>query len=246
MVVDDRAGSKDLYPLLRQRGVRDVELGRMEYGDVSLVGNGPEGAPVLVGVEYKRLGDMISCIEDGRFSGHQLPGMLESFDRLYLVVEGIWREGRDGMLEVPRGAGWKPLVHGRSSRSMASSLRSFLFTMSEKIGIRVMLTGTPSQTVDWLYHLNRWWTGKEWEEHRAYLSFDNSSALSLVSRPSLVRRVAKELPGVGWERSGAVAKHFDSVVSMAMAEAAEWENIDGIGKTTARRVVAALEGREER
>lgn len=242
MRIDPRAGSGDLYPLLKAKGVRDVEMVQMSYGDVSITGNGPEGCPVMVGIEVKRLEDMIQCIGNGRFVGHQLPGMLASFDQNWLLVEGIWREGKSGIIEVPRGQRWLPLLGQRGMT--ANALHGFLLTMSIKMGVRVTLTGTRSQTVDWLYQLNRWWTGKEYEEHKAHLTFDNSAAISLVSRPSLVRRVAKELPGIGWDRSANVAKRFVSVVDMCMADRAEWAKIEGIGKVTSTKVVAALEGRE--
>ena len=246
MIIDRRAGSCDLYPQLQMVRPRipDLELGDLTYGDIQLIGNGPEGAPVLVGVEYKKLGDLCQCIDNGRFVGHQLPGMLECYQVVWLLVEGIWREGRDGGIEVPRGPSWRPISGGRTRGFSASSLYGFLFTLQQKMGVRVMQTGTLPQTVRWLSALNRWWTEKEWEEHRAHLAFDQSTALSLISRPSLVRRVAKELPGVGWGRSGSISKHFDSVVSMVNAPTSEWEGIEGIGKTTAAKIVKALDGEE--
>lgn len=244
MRVDPRAGSAPLIPLLRHRGVREVESAYLHSGDIEITGNGPEGCPVSVGIEYKHLPDLIQCIDNGRFVGRQLPAMLDSYNVIWLLVEGIWREGKDGRIEVPRGAGWKPVVAGASG-GMASALWGFLMTMQQKVGIRVMLTGTTSQTVDWLYQLNRWWTGKEWEAHRAHLQFDNSQAIALVRRPSLLRCVAKELPGIGMGRSGPVARHFKSVLEMVMADEKEWQGIEGIGKTTAERVVRAITGGED-
>ena len=201
--------------------------------------------PVNIGVEYKKLGDMIQCMENGRYVGHQLPGMLDSYHRVHLLVEGIHRPGSSGLLEVPRAQRWLPARGGVGGRGITySAFHGYLFTLSEKLGVRVTLTGTTSQTADWLFQLNRWWTGKEYDDHKAHLAFDNSTAISLVSRPSLVRRVAKELPGIGWGRSGNVAKRFHSVVEMAMADWRTWAEIDGIGKATAQRVVRALEGEE--
>lgn len=241
MIIDRRAGSVDLYPRLQMAGVKPLELGELGYGDVQIEGRGPEGCPVLVGVEYKKLGDLAQCIDNGRLVGHQLPGMLECYGDVWLLVEGIWREGKSGAVEVPRGAYWNPLRTGTGSFS-ALALQSFILTLQVKLGVKVMQTGTSTQTVSWLSALNRWWTGKEWEEHRAHLNFDNSAALALISRPSLVRRMAKELPGVGWDRSGKVSRHFASVVEMANAPQVEWETISGIGKGTARKVVEALNG----
>lgn len=244
MRVDTRAGSGPLVPLLQRRGVKGVEAATLLYGDIAIDGNGPEGMPVAVGIEYKRLGDMLQCIDNGRFVGHQLPGMLDCYNVIVLLVEGIWRERSDGLIEVPAGPTWKPIRSG-AGFAMASGLVGFLNTMEFKVGIKVMRTGTTSQTVDCLFHMNNWWTKKEWEDHRAHLAFDNSQALALISRPSLVRRVAKELPGVGMGRSGPVARAFTSVVDMAMATVEEWEAIEGIGKTTARRVVQAMNGEAE-
>lgn len=240
MRIDPRAGSGPLLPLLRARGVKDAHHGPLTFGDIAIEGRGPEGLPIQVGVEYKKLPDLLQCMENGRFVGHQLPGMLACYDVIILLVEGIWREGKSGILEVPRGAGWSSL---RTSHSVtASALQGFLMTLNFKLGIRVMLTGTPGQTVDWLFHMNRWWTGKEWEEHRAHLSFDNSAAIASVTVPSLTRRLAKELPGVGYGRSGPVSRHFSSPVDMVMADRDEWSSISGIGKVTADRVVRALNG----
>lgn len=243
MRVDTRAGSNTLIPLLQRRGVKGVEGVTLPSADVAIDGLGPEGRPISVGIEYKHLGDMLQCIDNGRFVGHQLPDMLDCYEVPILLVEGIWRERADGILEVPAGVTWKPIRVG-AGYAMASALVGFLLTMEMKVGIKVMRTGTTSQTVDWLYHINRWWTTKEWEDHRAHLAFDNSQALALISRPSLVRRVAKELPGVGMGRSGPVARRFDSVVDMAMATVDEWQAIEGIGKTTAQRVVRAINGEE--
>lgn len=241
MRIDPRAGSGDLHPLLIRRGVKGAELATLTYGDISITGNGPEGCPVAVGVEIKKLPDLVQCIDNGRFVGHQLPGMLECYDQIWLLVEGIWREDSQGTVSCPRGATWKPLIAGTGHFS-ASALNGFLLTVQIKLGVRVMFTGTRQQTVDWLYQLNRWWTGKEYEDHRAHLAFDNSAALTLVSRPSLVRRMAKELPGIGWGRSAAVARRFPSVFEMCMADEPEWAAIDGIGKITAKRVTEAING----
>lgn len=243
MIVDRRAGSKDLYPQLQMARVQPLELGDLHYGDVSILGNGPEGCPWTVGIEYKKLPDLAQSIDTGRLAGHQLPGMLECYQDCWLLIEGIWRTGKYGEVQVPRASGWQSLINGRSGGFSAKSLYGFILTCQIKLGIKVVQCGASEQTVAWLSAINHWWTGKEYEEHRAHLAFDSSSALTLVSRPSLVRRVAKELPGIGWGRSGAVAKSFHSVVEMATAAQSEWEDIEGIGKTTAGRVIDALEGR---
>lgn len=212
----------------------------MAYGDIAFQGRGEDGCPVQVGVEYKKLPDLLQCISDGRFVGHQLPGMLECYNEVWLLLEGIWSEDRQsGVLTVPRGSGkW---VQMRHTRLTANGLHGFLFTLQNKLGIKLMQVSSRGAAVDWLYHLHRWWTHKEWEDHRAHQGFDNSRTLSAVAQPGLVRRVAKELPGIGWERSAAVARRFPTVLEMAVADPAAWQEVDGIGEVLATRISNVLQ-----
>ena len=62
----------------------------------------------------------------------------------------------------------------------------------------------------------------------------------LLQQPSLMRRVAKELPGIGWERSLVVEAKWDSVRDMVNAPVEEWLELDGIGKGIASRVQEEL------
>jgi len=242
MIIDRRAGSKDLYAPLQSARVRPLELGDLHYGDVHIQGNGPEGCPWNIGVEYKKLSDLCQSIDTGRLVGHQLPGMLDCFQETWLLVEGSWKVGAHGEVLVPKGPRYVSMRSGVHQCFLASALHGFLLTCQIKLGVKVWHTTTQEATVAWLSALNHWWTGKTYEEHRAHLNFDTSAGLTLISKPSLVRRVAKELPGIGWERSGAVARRFNSVVDMAVAPQSEWEEIDGIGRTMAQRIVRAMEG----
>ena len=244
MIVDRRTGSKDLYAPLLQSRIRPLELGDLTYGDIHIQGQGPEGCPWNIGIEHKKIPDLVQSIDTGRLVGHQLPGMLDSYQESWLLVEGDWRPGRHGEVLVPGKHGFTSLRTGASGAFLASALQGFLLTCQIRLGIRVWHTTTQEMTVAFLLALNRWWTEKEYEAHRSHLAFDQSSAFTLISKPSLLRRVAKELPGVGWERSGAVAKHFDSVVAMATAPEVEWRSIQGIGPTLARKIVKSIDGEE--
>ena len=74
ILIDPREGSKDLLPLM-PLGL--AHLSALPYTDACWNGLGPGGAAVIVGVERKRVGDMLACLKDGRFVGHQLPGMYQ-------------------------------------------------------------------------------------------------------------------------------------------------------------------------
>src|SRR5574341_1238250 len=102
ILLDDRAGSKDLAPFMPKSV--PFTLTRLEYGDVAFSGRGPSGV-CTVGVEIKKIPDLVDCIYSGRFAGHQLPGMLDTYDYCYLLVEGATRAGKLGTLEYRRAGG---------------------------------------------------------------------------------------------------------------------------------------------
>jgi len=58
----------------------------------------------------------------------------------------------------------------------------------------------------------------------------------LLTRPSLVRRVAKELTGIGWERSLTIEQQWPTVREMVNASAADWVKLEGIGKGIASKI----------
>ena len=64
----------------------EAELANLGWSDVEFVGRGESGAPVLVGVEIKRLTELTSDWD--RLVGHQIPKMMEHYDHRWLVVWG--------------------------------------------------------------------------------------------------------------------------------------------------------------
>lgn len=217
-----------------------AKLGDLEYGDMSFVGNGPDGFPVLVGVERKKLNDLLNSVDTGRLMGHQIPGMLAVYGERYLVVEGQWRANpAHGMVELKKGKGWYILKHGRRTYS-ASGVWNFLNSLDMMAGVRIRSTSSPTDTVRLVAALFHWWS-KEWTEHRSISGHSYSMLTGArLYRPSLKRRIAAELPGIGSKRSADAAKHFDTIIDMIMAEEKEWLEIDGIGKVTAHRIYEEL------
>jgi NAD-dependent DNA ligase len=62
----------------------------------------------------------------------------------------------------------------------------------------------------------------------------------MLRKPTLVRRIAAELPLIGWGKSKAVEEYFPSVVQMVTASEKEWREIPGIGVGIAKGVVEEL------
>jgi hypothetical protein len=251
ITVDNRAGSAQLAPLLRQRGL-PVELGRTNFGDVSWIGKGVGGAPVGVGMEIKSLGDVMACIQSSRYAGYQLPGMIQSYDQVWLLVIGVFRpRARDGVLEyqMQRGKGqgyWKDASHGRRRSFLWHDLQQWMFTMIHKANVKVAIVDDYPMAAMYIGALYSWWD-RGWDDHESHLAMhdamrDQLFDRALLVRPTLLRCISAQLPNVGRLKSAEVAARFKSVKQMVDATEAEWESIPGIGKTIAGKIVRALHG----
>src|SRR5258708_669111 len=84
--------SHDLRPLLDGLEVR-YQLDPLKFGDFSFFGKGPDG-PIAIGIELKTVNDFVSSMLSGRLAGHQIPGLLENYQRAYVVIEGVCRMDR--------------------------------------------------------------------------------------------------------------------------------------------------------
>jgi len=207
-LVDSRVGSKELAPKLA-----GAELCVLQYADVALTGT-IKGQPVFIGIEVKTVNDVLSCMRNGRFAGHQLPGLLQEYDYTYLIIQGVYRAGRDGLLQVPRGKRWKTYDYGGTIAWR--DLEGWITTMEAKTPLNVRKTYNRTETLALVKSLHTWWVSKKWDAHRSHLDFDRSATPTGIRKPTMLRRIAKELPGIGWERSLNVEKHFGSVLAMVI------------------------------
>lgn len=239
--LDDRTGQEGLKALLEPRVTVVVE--RMPFGDAAFDGHGPKGT-VAVGVEIKKLGDILTCVTDQRYSGHQLPGMVASYDICYLVIEGDWGCGPKGEIVETLHRGNFKLTHPSKTRLTFSEFTKWLHTLEVRAGQYVMMTGSRERTAALLVDLAAWWA-KPWAQHSAHLAFEPKLWLkdsALLIRPGFASQVAKELPGVGWEKSKAVVERFKTVQRMVEATEEEWRQVPGIGPTLASRIWRAWRG----
>lgn len=234
----ERAGT--MVRDLRRLGV-PTALARLEFGDASFQGWGPDREEVPVGIELKTVGGLLGDMVSGRFAGHQLPGMQRMYRYRYLVVEGAMRPSiSDGMLEVPRGPDhwWSP-----SPRIMFIDFMKWLDDIRLRAGFHVWHTWTQQETLHFVASEYLGWR-KPWEQHRGLCHFNEGQpgGVVLMRPPSLLRLWARDLPGIGWDRSEAAERHFRTPLQMAQAPESEWRTIPGIGKITASRVWKAIRG----
>ena len=242
ILIDDRIGSKELAPLF-PADIPSTVL-RLDAADIAFPGNGPYG-PVMVGIERKRISDLIQSMQGCRLSGRQIPEMLKHYQYMYLFVEGIYREGPDGQVQVRRGEWW---ADSRPSCNY-EGLEGYLTSLENLARVRVRKLASPKQTVSTACQLWAWYQ-KEWTDHNSLNQFNPSPEgdfllLTPGQEPSLVARVAKELPGIGWKRAGKVGEKWRTVMDMVCAERRDWEEVEGVGRVLARRVWESLRGKEK-
>ena len=236
--LDDRVGSKELFSLFPKRS---VTLTHLNYADIAFLGRGPDDLPISIGIERKRLNDLVTSMTSGRLSGHQLPGLSAAYDIVYLIVEGIWRPNpRNGILEKPVAKGWAPLRLG-SRTFMATEILGFLNTLRICAGVYIWRTAMPRETVQYVNSLHHWWVDKAMDEHRSHTLPHAPYASLSTKRPSIVQRIAAELPGVGFGKSKSVSKRFNTILEMVMASEKDWREVEGIGKTLAKRITKLLQ-----
>jgi ERCC4-type nuclease len=231
------------------------ELGSMAIvvpipcGDCNFFGF--DGLRVLV--ERKKIGDLANCIMGGRYL-HQLQNAHEAgFERLILIHEGDYRLGADGLLEIPTYRSmmttkslkprvrriWQPV----KPTIMYSRFDQFLTELHDLLGILVKRSQNVRETAAiiralWLYYQ------KPPDDHQSlHQMYSGPHQMELLGKPGLVRRVSKELSGIGWERAKAVEARFKTVREMSNAGVKDWLEIDGVGKRIATSAVSQLGGK---
>jgi ERCC4-type nuclease len=235
-----------MYGLLKSLSV-EVEMTILPYADVAFLGQGADGIPVNIGIEMKSIADAMACIVSGRFAGHQLPGLIKSYDHVWLLLEGEYRaRAADGVLEqrlTGRGGGqyWGECGGGQR-RWMWRDFESWLTSMAIMGSLRVQHCRDWQEGAQWIKQLYSWFGKSEHKSHMVMYSGPGilNADSALLVKPSLVRRLAAELPRIGIERSVDVDKRFKSVNEMINASEREWMEIPGIGKGIAATVYKAI------
>jgi ERCC4-type nuclease len=238
-----------------------------------------QGQIGLAGIEYKTIPDFLTSSTDGRLTGTQLPRMLGAYTRLYLLLEGPIRVTCDGLLELqefnPRSRQyeWCP---ARGRKGEGWTYREFagrLESIAEFFGCRIWHTHNIKESAQWITALYHYWQ-RPYESHSSYRQWDQSgdgaargqsiqvhNLMQPTSDLPLVQRWARELPGIGQDKSAHVARYFGTPLMLAMSEVGDWERIKweerlktragfrrrGFSRATAAKIVQMIrEGHESR
>uniref|UniRef100_A0A6M3KXJ7 ERCC4 domain-containing protein n=1 Tax=viral metagenome TaxID=1070528 RepID=A0A6M3KXJ7_9ZZZZ len=243
ILIDPRAGSKELLAHLPPTL---AAFSRLDYGDAAWLGNGPKAAQSLVGVEVKSISDLLNSMTTGRLAGHQLIGLMNSYNVIYLLIYGAWRANPDdGLLELYQSGKWRTSSRGRKAQP-AIYVENFLNTLSICCGIVVRMARSPKDAARVILSLYNWWQ-KDWDQHRSHKALSKSRLPTegiFGWKASLLKQWGSCLPGIGDLKLDAVEAKFDNPLAMALADISEWQEIEGVGKKTAERVVNAIRGKE--
>lgn len=241
LFIDDRVGSREFLRPLRRMGA-PAKIHRLTYADFAFTGKGPAHSSVAVGVERKTVAEILAAVTDSRFIGRQIPGLLQTYDYVYLVVEGFTRvDARTALLMSGKWeAGFGP------GRHMYEPYKKFLVTLATKARLIVERTNSFTETVHYLHALYRWWE-KPWASHKSAYAVDEAKPdAAILDERTFKRRVFAQLPGVGWERSRMVSQYFPNVEAGMLADEKEWRKALKIreGRKVAGTIVRIIKQKE--
>src|SRR5690606_14817743 len=94
IIVDSRE-KDDLAHQLKLTGSVIVDIMQLKSGDACFMGNGPDDKEVMIGIERKKVPDLLSSINSSRLAGLQIPQMMKYYWRTLLIVEGQFRCHRE-------------------------------------------------------------------------------------------------------------------------------------------------------
>lgn len=233
--IDDRTGSIELKRHFK--GV-SVEVQRLAFGDFYFIGNGKDDTPITVGIERKTLPDLLSSIASGRLVGHQIPGMINTYNNCILLIEGIHRGNPDtNELELYTNGTWKPLNYTRTKWRI-QDMWNWVESLEEFTSFKVKYSTSEICSARMVMSMFHWWN-KPYNKHTAMKAVkvekDIKPKFGLVPLSPMARLYA-ELPGVGVERADALAKRFPSVKKLIFANDDDLCSVDGIGPVTAKKI----------
>jgi len=239
ILIDDRIGSKHYADI-----IPGSVITRLDSADLAF-----DAGDLTVGVEVKKTLDAVNCLFSGRLADHQIPLMKASYDVVYLVIEGVYRPcPQSGVLQVLKlfnenekgiqAGRWSDATSGRQ-RLLFSSFESWLNTLAVQGGILVRNTSSVAGTAALVLSMQSWW---QKSEHRSYHVMDETLPETVLSRPTMLRRIVALLPRVGWSRSAILAKRFQSVAELTEASPEAFLIENEIAMPTAIKIWEALHG----
>lgn len=227
----------------------------LEFGDIAFWGNGPNDEPWWIGIEYKKIDDMIASIHSGRFTGTQLPGMLRDYNVCFVFVEGItFMDRQTGGLIKKMGkyrTGMRIQYSGYHNALTSIETHAALAGKPCNVRHTVSLEETTA-----LIKATYAWFQKPWDKHTMISRPDGTK----IQRVSYDMEVVKFQPGepeypkywlrkaifqidrMGWDVAGKIADRFQTMENLLKAGQDDIEGVERVGKGLAERLYVTLHG----
>lgn len=238
--VADRGG--DLLPYVQALKVK-AEKSQLPYGDACFDGNTSQGRG-SIGVERKQLSDILNCIDDGRFSGHQKIGMKQLYQINFLIIEGVWKpDSSTGyLMECVSALTWRPYRY-RSQMVRYSKLFRYLLSV-QLSGTSVIITRNIEHTAFNIVEMYHYFQ-KKWDDHTSMLEVQKIALPDMNQKPSLVRRWASDLDGIGVKMSQDAGSMFRSAYDLAHSTELDWMKLKAVGVATAQDIIRQIHKRHK-
>ena len=218
ILVDSRAGSKELTKPLLHLGLR-VSESTLDFGDIAFEGRGVGGVAVDIGIEFKQFSELVASLRSGRFVGHQLIGLRNTYEHCWLMVEGVYQIDAKGLVcQKGRGGHWKP-VHGSMTES---ELQKQLLTLELRGGLHVIATPNRAGSLRAICNLYRWWTDIDMDHHTSHLAIYQPPTLVPISE---CRRILYGIDGVGLKMTLAAEQKWGSARRAINAPIKAWADL---------------------
>ena len=239
ITLDQSRGSGELLRYFTPFGI-PTSLGNLvpTGGDAWFMGKGKDGEDLTIVVERKRISDLVDSMVTNRLKGFQLPLMQENYDKVYIIVEGMYRPGSDGSLLELRHGTWKTLG------VMYRQVDNFMTSLGHHTD-GVKRSSTPQETVCQIVNLYRYYTQVRSKRSAIYspelgVVKPGQRVLTRVYKTTWPEKFAYILPGID-SKTTEVARHFGTIRRAVNAKPDEWKKIKGIGKVTAENIQRALD-----
>lgn len=254
LLIDPREGSKTF---LKDFGGECDKI-HLDGGDFAFTGKGPDDAVWLIGIEHKKVSDLVQSIQSNRFLGTQLPEMAKLYDVMFLMVEGHYKAdpvtGR--LVQSYRGGnGFSFGISYKAFDNFLTAVEMYSSMMGKPCIVK--RTGSHKESAQTIRNLYDYFQ-KDWDEHKSFGRPDLSKVQKISEDLSLLRvepgddaypeRILRQsllqIKGFSWRIAGHVAGHFGTMEKALAASGKDWQ-VEGVGKVLAARAYQALHGRAE-
>lgn len=231
---------------LIQKELGQPPLAFLEHGDYLLRGNG-----ITCLIERVTNSGLLADIESGRMTS-KLEGCAEDADIVLLLIEGLILPSRDGYTLLQEG-GYAFNYYALKSRHFAEgadlkmtfrrvnwhfrSIAEFLTSVSLRWVHKWEFTMSTSETAERLKELDEYFS-KDFDQHLLHLQ--RSRPFDMKRGNNLHEYILTGFPGIGSERARAIIECFGTLPLRWTVDEKQLSRVEGIGKTTAKKLISAL------